>query len=405
MMMTAAAIVATITGIGIFNFTGAPQAAYRPAPAHTAAPAPSNAPAIRGSAVSTPAGHGEYTLPASPILTTFSGTPAAKGIPGNTDPADTVMHGSGKTKPVTPVDISGVKLIELTPEELAHLGAKADTAGVWIFVNQGAAASATQYSMYGTLLSPEHVTAKSMGVTPLSIPPTLVTDDHGAWRGMSFDGDAVDSALSARIAALPADAPERYDLQMELLKEGEEGVEKSLNTLMPIIVRTGHPFTKADSLSGHWRPDCILWIRPTPELLAALPEPIRTKIEKELIAAHKLDDSLLHIAAVPSVTGEQPYLDILRTTSGAILNTSIFPNPALDRATLHYRLAQSRTISVTLHDIRGARIRQLIAEHTVGEGDESLNIELGNLPAGVYLISISSDKGEHAVQRLVIPQH
>ncbi|MEP7217481.1 MAG: T9SS type A sorting domain-containing protein [Bacteroidota bacterium] len=404
-MMMTAAIVATITGISIF-FTGTPE--YRPAPARTAAPAIA-APAgalKQENGVSNPIGHEDEIHLASPGRSGLPGAPMVAGIPRHREDRDTGQGKSGKPQAMTPVDISGVKLIELTPEEMAHLGAKADSAGVLIFVAQGLSSSVTEYSMYGTRLDPEHITAKSMGVTPLLAPPTLVTDDHGAWRAMSFDNDMIDSALSARINALPVDSPERYNLQMELMRKGEETVAKSVNTLMPIIVRTGHPYTKADSLNGRWRPDCILWIRPTPELLADLPEPIRTKIEKELIAAHKLDDSTLHaIAAVPSVTGEQPYLDILRTTSGAILNTALFPNPARDRATLHYRLAQSRTISVTLHDIRGAKIRQLIAEHPVGEGEESIDIDLGTLPAGVYLISISSNKGERAIQRLVVAQH
>lgn len=333
--------------------------------------------------------------PPAPITQKDEKKDASDGLK-NRD-GDTPKNGDGPKSDAS-VDISGANLIELGTLDLARLGIKPDSTGVWVMTENDGSPLALHVSMGGMQFSQDATVTE---VTPLPSVPPLITDDRGTRRMFSYDDAEVDPELAGRIKALPENSPERAELQLEMSRKAALKVETNLNSLIPILVKTGRSYTIADSLAKRWRPDCIIWLRPTSEVIARFPEPIRSRIEREVAAVRSMTTA--DGTVMPNITGEKPYLDIFRTTSGAVGISTIFPNPARGRTALAYRVAEDRILTVSLHRIDGGLVRRLVEGRSVKRGEGSIDLDLEGMGPGIYLVAITTEKGEHTAQRLVIP--
>ena len=86
-----------------------------------------------------------------------------------------------------------------------------------------------------------------------------------------------------------------------------------------------------------------------------------------------------------------------------VSNTTVYPNPVRTAKTnIHYKLSEPRSVAFSVHDILGKKIVDCgsLAERPQGEYDFELNI--GNIPAGIYLVVITTDKGEQTIQRIAV---
>lgn len=77
----------------------------------------------------------------------------------------------------------------------------------------------------------------------------------------------------------------------------------------------------------------------------------------------------------------------------------IYPNPIKEQATLKYTLQNAETISIELLDMQGKTVQTFIEGQQQAAGAHQQAIDLPEaLPAGSYLIAISSPKGRFTVQ-------
>ena len=179
----------------------------------------------------------------------------------------------------------------------------------------------------------------------------------------------------------------------------------------------------------------ILWYEPTAEFLSHLPDRIASQLRVELAASElltaadrvspdltvpvqrrpdlrggehevQLREERASVAVtdyVDRITGGEKYLDVWRTSSGAIQGSYLYPNPAPEgRTALRYRLSEGRVVSVVLFDIWGRRIREAVAPEMRQAGEGECALGCGDLPEGMYLVVLQTDRGEQAVQRLMI---
>jgi hypothetical protein len=171
---------------------------------------------------------------------------------------------------------------------------------------------------------------------------------------------------------------------------------RMLDKLIPVLITP-------DEKSASDRPwQVILWFYPTQEFLEALPTQFRHDLEAELAQAEtsKSSDASASEDVHP---GESTYLDIWRARNGAITQSQAFPIPALhDAVTLRYTLDAPRGVSITVHDINGRRLKELAASQERPTGTWEEKISVADLDQGIYLLSINTDHGEHAVQRIVV---
>jgi hypothetical protein len=72
--------------------------------------------------------------------------------------------------------------------------------------------------------------------------------------------------------------------------------------------------------------------------------------------------------------------------------TTVAPNPARDLARLSFVTQSQGRISVTLYDIAGRSIQNLLDVH-MDAGTHSVNIETHGLASGIYFVRVESPDG------------
>lgn len=235
------------------------------------------------------------------------------------------------------------------------------------------------------------------------------------------------------------------------------------NRLLPVLIRSGHSYTGRDSLAGHCRPDVIIWFEPTPELLARLPSDWRSRMipPPTVPATDALPDmegnSSLHSPIDLSDNGREerkkrsteeppqqpepqanfdrtaegrkegvketeeksagraqparkepgmrpgPGEPGLRPDPGAVAEARLLSNPASDGVSaLRLRLHEPRTTAVSLHDITGNRRTILVADRKLEAGEHIISLFFQGIPPGIYLLAVGTDKGELAIERLIL---
>lgn len=78
-------------------------------------------------------------------------------------------------------------------------------------------------------------------------------------------------------------------------------------------------------------------------------------------------------------------------TSNRFALLGIYPNPFTDQNTLHYSLAESAKMKISLHDTRGKLIR-VLADEQMPAGIFTLQVEAGDLPDGTYIYQIQVEE-------------
>lgn len=249
-------------------------------------------------------------------------------------------------------------------------------------------------------------------------------------------------------------------LKKRYFSEVEEKLQFALDRfgdirrLVPVLVRTGYDYTSEDSLAGLQRPHYIFWYDATPELLAALPERVRVELERDLAAvdamaapdteinvpsdtmlqadsnspkqgsrsalaergAKQSSDTTRRISTTHQersvhrdtvdystdvTTGRSSYVEP-KGYSGAVISLEIHPNPAHHHAMIKCRLSTARRITISLHTVTGVQLRNFAEDDARGEGEWSAEIDISEIPSGIYLIVMTSDRGEQVVKRLAV---
>jgi hypothetical protein len=193
----------------------------------------------------------------------------------------------------------------------------------------------------------------------------------------------------------------------------------SINRLIPIRVVTGD--------NSYY----IFWYDPTAEFLDLLPSPVLVKLRLEAVASeidldeaeqdnrarmndlHRLHatlDSLIdrRIAGGETIQPAEanpgsPIMETSRVSDGAISLYSISPNPNHGEFRVHYAVRETRTVGFSVYDINGNRLQVTTSGWREKSYDNEVVVRLKkDLPPGIYLLVLSTDRGERAVQRLVI---
>ena len=140
----------------------------------------------------------------------------------------------------------------------------------------------------------------------------------------------------------------------------------------------------------------IFWYRPSQDLIDILPQRYRAALAKEF----KLIENKDAICGA-DIKVEETYLDVWRTCSGSIENLRLFPNPVLSDFSIRFDLKESRILTYSLHDLNGMKIRDLKSNVSMKPGTISETFDISQIPKGMYLIVVSSDKNEVTLQRII----
>lgn len=105
-------------------------------------------------------------------------------------------------------------------------------------------------------------------------------------------------------------------------------------------------------------------------------------------------------ALVNSGNANQASLEV-KAPHGAINELSIYPNPARNEASVKFNLKDARTVSFAIHNLLGQKVQEVqTIPANAGSGEVSVNVS--SLEPGLYLLVLSTDKGEQMIKRLVV---
>ena len=83
----------------------------------------------------------------------------------------------------------------------------------------------------------------------------------------------------------------------------------------------------------------------------------------------------------------------------AVLEATVFPNPARDRATVSLRLPAAAAVRAEVFDALGRRVAA--ADASLGAGFQTVPLALADLPAGLYVVRVTAGD-DVAVRRLTV---
>lgn len=92
-----------------------------------------------------------------------------------------------------------------------------------------------------------------------------------------------------------------------------------------------------------------------------------------------------------------------RLSQGAINSPSVYPNPTVNGdATMQFNLLASRVVSMNLLNLNGETVKELAHNVSYTSGPHQISFGTFGVPAGMYLVTVSTDQGEQIVSRLIV---
>lgn len=325
--------------------------------------------------------------------TAQSATPPDSGKPRRSSPdqvtVDTVFsRARGSDRPAYstfgPVEMQGVRALELTPDELRAIGYVSEPGGISTFTvrNPGT----WSHSFYGESISSwsRDTTPPTDWPAPTDMQrPTLITVGRGGLSVMDYDEEALAPAEAALLRE-PNHSREERDAALRTMS-GK--MRAWLAEVLPTLIAVRVPNSPSN---------ITLWFLPQSRFVSRLPANIRRQVERELKITQMLASGT-QPEDIPN-PGEPPILDAVRSFSGAVAGI----RGAGDERSVRLRLTSSRTVNAVLYGMSGERIAEIAHQRRLPAGTHDISIQGVTIPAGVYLVGISTDRGEHATGRVTL---
>lgn len=144
--------------------------------------------------------------------------------------------------------------------------------------------------------------------------------------------------------------------------------------------------------------DFIVWYEATEEFLTKLPSNLLEKINPELAA---ISDQAQHCDNAP-IEKDNAVMDVWSGCSGAIKEMKVYPNPVTSNSNVEFDLDDNRIISIAVYDLSGKLIKSVKSGMALDKGSNSRSLNLNGVNPGLYYVVVKSDRGEQALQRIVI---
>ena len=78
-----------------------------------------------------------------------------------------------------------------------------------------------------------------------------------------------------------------------------------------------------------------------------------------------------------------------------------YQNPAEGQTTIHYVLAEESEVNVSIVDLQGNAVKDVMTESPQGPGIYALQVGIADLKPGIYLYEIST-RNQKVVRRMVV---
>jgi hypothetical protein len=135
------------------------------------------------------------------------------------------------------------------------------------------------------------------------------------------------------------------------------------------------------------------WFLPNENFFKAISKEVSSEIKAEYN----------YITAEDKSTLEKPeckYFDECKNTL-KVSSFKVYPNPANTNATVSFTLPEAIDGRITLVDLAGRERQVLQPQTSFAKGQHSIQVDLSNVPEGIYLLTLYSNKGVQT-QRMIV---
>ncbi|MBL0174958.1 MAG: T9SS type A sorting domain-containing protein [Ignavibacteria bacterium] len=158
----------------------------------------------------------------------------------------------------------------------------------------------------------------------------------------------------------------------------------TLQDLIPIRVRNMNGARNKTSADYFY----VYWYEPSEKVLSALPERVRRSVNA---IREKRKQRL-----IPQIQGGTSVLP-------NSIDVNLFPNPVTrDVTTVRFTLPEPSRVAVSLYDILGKRVRELTVCEERNAGICESTLDFRGIQAGVYMLAVTTERGQQAVQKIVV---
>lgn len=95
--------------------------------------------------------------------------------------------------------------------------------------------------------------------------------------------------------------------------------------------------------------------------------------------------------------------ELTRPSFGALSDATLYPNPATNGATtLSFALGDDRTVSVSVVDLSGTTVADVVRGQRFTSGTRDVSIPLNGIAPGMYVVKVQTEKGEMLAKRIIV---
>jgi hypothetical protein len=209
-------------------------------------------------------------------------------------------------------------------------------------------------------------------------------------QGKSVSGNSHDTTIST-INHFPVLITDIKGLELHRFGRIQNSAESKNNSsnydlLIPVLIPLSEYIENRDY-------SLVFWYYPTDEFLSTLPELIKKDLKSEIEIITNPNSELKSSCT---------YFEVCKSTLN-LEDFIIFPNPAKFSATIEFNSMDELEGSISLVNISGSQMRTLVPKTSFMSGENSYQVDLSGITPGIYLVSISTNKG-FKTQRLIISQ-
>jgi hypothetical protein len=219
----------------------------------------------------------------------------------------------------------------------------------------------------------------------IKIAPTLVTSENGLnWH--SHNLDSTDKKLSKEDLAYLRKNDlnfRNFPISVSNDIQNKAALMNRIKYYIPIQVKAKNN----DTIEPF---NLIMWYEPTEDFFNSLPIEIANQIRLEY-------NAIVNNLPAPSCK----YFEVCQNVTGKINSYLAYPNPAEQTLNIEIDLAEERQLEFILTDITGKIIKTLNQNLKQIKGTQTYTYQIGELTEGMYLLIITTDKGEKVSTRIV----
>jgi len=262
------------------------------------------------------------------------------------------------------IDLTKVKLIEYNEKELLNLGIKFENNGILVPMfsyfpvhdNWGLISSLFRKTNgIDTKFDTFYFTGKPERFKKYPA-PKITTDIYGSKFLSLKEGSINSGSVTSHI---------------------DSNFKFNLNSLLPLKITSGNV-------------SIIAWYEPDSLFLSSLPNTQATEIKNDLEAISTNQPTL-----------SCKYFEACQNVSGKINSYLAYPNPAEQTLNIEIDLAEERNLEFIITDITGKIIKTLNQNLNQAKGKQTYTYQIGELTEGMYLLIITTNKGEKVSTRIV----